>query len=291
MIHYNIAIKTISFYILIGLIAFVSGVSAQDKTKPLVVTSIKPLAIIVKSAFEDGVRVEYIMPAAQSPHDVVIKLSDIRKLSVADLVFWIGPDFETRAAKQFKTVSPNKLLTAMAFVDPDMKLSASESDEGHHGHDVDPHIWLSPTIVKQLVDALSQRLSLKAKTVFSHQAENTVANLLAETKNNHYVVHHQAYGYFIEEFDLQDGLPIRDLLGKQQGTKTQYMLRQEAKKIGVSCVFVEPQHGHKDAEAVAEDLSIPTKTIDILAVESGAELPTYEAYILGLARQFNTCFQ
>jgi zinc transport system substrate-binding protein len=290
MVHYNITFKAFSLCLLIGLFTCAFSVSAQDNAKPSVVTSIKPLAIIVKSAFKDRVRVEYIMPAARSPHDVVIKLSDMRKLSAADLVFWIGPEFETRAAKQFVAVSENKRVAAMALIDSEQTLTATDSHDHDHSHDVDPHIWLSPTLATQLVAALSQRLSIKAETIFSQQAEKKVTHLLAKSKNSNYVVHHQAYGYFIEEFDLQHGLPIRDILGKQQGTKTQYTLRQKAKELGVSCVFVEPQHGHKDAEAVAKDLSVPTKTIDILAVESGTELPTYEAYIMGLARQFNACF-
>ena len=79
------------------------SVYAKSDDKPLV-TSIKPLAIIAKSALQDRARVEYLMPAGLSPHDVVLKLSDMRKLADADLVFWIGPEFEIRAAKQFAAI-------------------------------------------------------------------------------------------------------------------------------------------------------------------------------------------
>ena len=67
MVYYNIALRVILISTLIALAAFTSTVSAQDSDKPLVVTSIKPLAIVVKSAFKDRVRVEYLMPEAQSP--------------------------------------------------------------------------------------------------------------------------------------------------------------------------------------------------------------------------------
>ena len=81
------------------------------------------------------------------------------------------------------------------------------------------------------------------------------------------------------------------MLGKQQGAKTQYNLRLEAQKKGVSCVFVEPQHGQKDAIGIAKDLDVPTKTIDILAVSYKDELPSYETYIYSLATQFASCFE
>jgi ABC-type Zn2+ transport system substrate-binding protein/surface adhesin len=105
------------------------------------------------------------------------------------------------------------------------------------------------------------------------------------------MVHHQGHGYFVDEFNLQAGLSIRDMLGKQKGAKTQFNLRLEGEKLGVSCVFVEPQHGYKDAAAIAKDLSVPTTKIDILAVDYGDQLPSYESYIYGLATQFSACFK
>jgi ABC-type Zn2+ transport system substrate-binding protein/surface adhesin len=81
------------------------------------------------------------------------------------------------------------------------------------------------------------------------------------------------------------------MLGEQQGAKTQYSLRLEGEKRGVSCVFVEPQHGQKDAVGIAADLGVPTKTIDILAVASKDGLLSYKSYIYGLAKQFSSCFE
>jgi ABC-type Zn2+ transport system substrate-binding protein/surface adhesin len=81
------------------------------------------------------------------------------------------------------------------------------------------------------------------------------------------------------------------MLGKQQGAKTQYNLRLEGQKRGVSCVFVEPQHGQKDAVGIAKDLAVPTKTLDILALAYKDELPSYETYMFGLAKQFASCFE
>lgn len=292
MLYYNIAFKGLLAACLLAIISFTSAVSAQSGTKPLVVTSIKPLAIIVKSAFPQHVQVEYVMPAAQSPHDVVLKLSDIRKLSAADVVFWIGPDFETRAAKQFSAIAESKLVTAMDLVDHEQMLLTEDSHEhDHHEHDFDPHIWLSPTLASQLVKKLSMRLNIPAQEIFSLSAKKSSEDLLVVAKGGSYIVHHQALGYFIDEFELQPGLTIRDMMGKQQGAKTQYHLRADGEKLGVSCVFVEPQHGHKDAMAVANDLGVPLQAIDILALNYQSKLPSYESYIYGLAEQFSACFK
>ena len=321
MLYYNIAFKALCLSLFFALCSLASAVSAQEKGKPLLVTSIKPLAIVAQSAFKDNVTVEYLMPAALSPHDVVIKLSDVRKIADADLVLWIGPEFEVRSAKQFANVPLEKLVTAMDLLETDHQGSAHnehhaevhkeglEHNEGykekhvedykenshndhddHHG-DIDPHIWLSPEIVKQLTHLLSERLGIKADKVFSQKTKQNIEARLKNAKQGNYIVHHQGFGYFIEEFDLQPGLSIRDMLGKQQGAKTQYNLRLEGEKRNVSCVFVEPQHGQKDAVGIAKDLAVPTRTIDILAVAYKDELPSYEAYMFGLAKQFASCFE
>ena len=317
MLYYNIAFKAFCLSLFFALCSLASAVSAQEKGKPLLVTSIKPLAIIAQSAFKDNVTIEYLMPAALSPHDVVIKLSDVRKIADADLVLWIGPEFEVRSAKQFANVPLEKLVTAMDLLEADHQGSAhnehhvedhkdglehneehvedyqesSHDDHDDHHGGIDPHIWLSPEIVKQLVHRLSDRLGIKADNVFSQKAKQNIEARLKNAKQGNYIVHHQGFGYFIKEFDLQSGLSIRDMLGKQQGAKTQYNLRLEGEKRDVSCVFVEPQHGQKDAVGIAKDLAVPTRTIDILAVAYKDELPSYEAYMFGLAKQFASCFE
>lgn len=298
MLHYNIAFKAFCLSFFLSLFSLASVVSAQENRKPLLVTSIKPLAIIAQSAFKDNVAVEYLMPAALSPHDVVIKLSDVRKIADADLVLWIGPEFEVRSAKQFANVAAEKLITAMDLLDIGHESSIhneEQADDGeehddHHG-DIDPHIWLSPEIVEQLTHLLSERLGIKADQIFSQKSKQATEDLLKNAKQGNYIVHHQGFGYFIEEFNLQPGLSIRDMLGNQQGAKTQYYLRLEGQKRGVSCVFVEPQHGQKDAIGIAKDLAVPIKKIDILAVAYKDELPSYETYIYGLAKQFASCFE
>ena len=306
MLYYNILFRTLCLCLAGCLFSLASLVSAQENNKPLLVTSIKPLAIIAQSAFKDNVAVEYLMPEALSPHDVVIKLSDVRKIADADLVLWIGPEFEVRSAKQFVNVPSEKLVTAMDLLasdhaehnheqhteghDLEHESSEHNDHDDHHG-DIDPHIWLSPEIVEQLTHILSERLGVNVDEIFSPKARKKTEERLKNAKQGNYIVHHQGFGYFIEEFNLQPGLSIRDMLGKQQGAKTQYNLRLEAQKKGVSCVFVEPQHGQKDAIGIAKDLDVPTKTIDILAVSYKDELPSYETYIYSLATQFASCFE
>jgi zinc transport system substrate-binding protein len=296
MKYYNITFCRFWGVLLFGFCSITSGALGQERLKPVVVTSIKPLAMIAKSALQDSATVEFIMPPALSPHDYVLKLSDIRKLASADAVFWIGPEFEIRAAKQLLAIPEKKRLTALNILNMSADGAFKDNHDGqltdnHHENGVDPHIWLSPVLANQLAAKLLSHFGLPVKEIFSSANRKVLEDLLAPVKNKSYIVHHQGIGHFIDEFKLKPALSIRDMLGKQQGAKTQYNLRLEGEKNAVSCVFIEPQHGDKDAKAIAKDLSIPTTSIDILAVASGDQLPSYESYINGLAKQFINCFQ
>ncbi len=82
--------------VILGLLALLASIAwAQDSqtVKPRVVTTIKPLAIIAKSALGDSAVVEYLQPNNQSAHDLSLPVSALMKLDRADLVLLIGSDF------------------------------------------------------------------------------------------------------------------------------------------------------------------------------------------------------
>ena len=288
MLYYNITVKALIRLSFCWLLS-VSCMSAADtSTKPLVVTSIKPLAIIAKSALQDRAQVEYLISSAQSPHDTAIKLSDLKKLAKADLVLWVGPSFEVRAAKQLQSLPKAKLITALEALD--LKHSDSPTDSYHH-FDIDPHIWLSPTQANRIAGLLLQRLGLPVREILTRRQKEAVETLLAPVKGLNYLSHHDAIDYFVDEFKLKPALAIRNSMGERRGAKTQYDLRVKAQQLGIHCVFVEPQHGYKDALAMATDLSVPLKPLDLQALSEQGELISYESYILSIARQFSSCFE
>jgi zinc transport system substrate-binding protein len=291
MLYYNITIKVLITVSLGWLLSVSDMVSADTGAKPLVVTSIKPLAIIAKSALQDRAQVEYLMSAAQSPHDTVILPSGIKKLAQADVVLWLGPHFEIRAAKHLQSLPQTKLITALELVGIDQGEMQDSEDHQHNHFDEDPHIWLSPKMAEMVAQYLQLKLNIPIKKIFTDAQRAPIERLLKPFKQLNYLSHHDGMSYFIEEFDLQPSLSIRDKLGKQRGAKTQYQLRIEAQQQSVHCVFVEPQHGHKDAMVVAQALQVPLMPIDLLASREEGALMSYGSYMLSLARQFSACFQ
>jgi len=237
------------------------------------------------------------MSPTQSPHDTVLRLSDIRKLAAADIVLWIGPNFEGRAAKHFASITQDKLLTAIDLLDFDysdhLDLPEQVKNQDHHSHamGVDPHIWLSPTLSNQLGEILMQRFNLPTRKILSPEHRKILQELLKPYSEASYLAHHDGLGYFVSEFNLKPALAIRDTQGHSQGAKTQFNLRVEGKRQGASCIFVEPQHGKKDAASLAKDLSLPLRVLDLLASDTQEKLIDYEAYFHAITLQFTACFK
>jgi len=142
VIHYNNLLKIVTFLsALTAQIVLAAPEIAQSLTnnpliqKPLIITTIKPLAIIAQSAVGDQARVEYLQSAVQSAHEVSLPVSALKKIDQADLIIWIGEMFESRVAKPMALVAQDKRITVMQLPLIAPQDNGSEQEVGSHiGH-------------------------------------------------------------------------------------------------------------------------------------------------------------
>ena len=142
--------------ILLGFTLF-STVSLASSS-PTILASIKPLQLIItalnKPLLQHGVTLEVstLLPPGSTPHDYVLKPSDIVRVLQADLVVWMGPVVEPylvsviARADQGKVIDISLLggLKRLAFRE---LLENGHDDDERHDHDeilqFDPHLWWS----------------------------------------------------------------------------------------------------------------------------------------------------
>lgn len=62
--------------------------------KPVIVTSIKPVSMVVTAIAGDHAKIEQIVSSTASPHDFALRPSDLRKIDQADTVVWVGEALE-----------------------------------------------------------------------------------------------------------------------------------------------------------------------------------------------------
>lgn len=303
MIHYNNLLKIVT---LVSALTVQIVLAAPEITKPLIITTIKPLAIIAQSAVGDQARVEYLQSAVQSAHEVSLPVSALKKIDQAGLIIWIGELFESRIAKSMQLLPQNKRITVMQLplsmpTDTDrQKNVGGDSDHAHgHGHSelsahsalrADPHVWLNPNNANLIAAEIQQRLKLPVKEIISADQIADLAAVLTPLSEKQFLVHHDALDHFTSVFNLQSGLSIRDASGASQGARSQYRLRQAAIKTAASCIFVEPQYADRDARVIAEELSLPIAVIDLQGLDQPLNEDAYRHFMQTLVAQFKDCF-
>ncbi len=96
-----------------------------------IVTSIKPLELLVRAVADDSVQVTTLVPPGGSPHTYTMRPSQRRALQDADLIFWVGPDMESFLTRLLSGDEFHHKTVALADDDGDH----DEAESGHHDHD------------------------------------------------------------------------------------------------------------------------------------------------------------
>ncbi|MEH6356691.1 MAG: zinc ABC transporter substrate-binding protein, partial [Marinobacter sp.] len=79
--------------IVTGLLTLAAALPAAAETN--IVTSIKPLELLVRAVATDNVTVTSLVAPGGSPHNYTLRPSQRRALEQANAIFWVGPDVES----------------------------------------------------------------------------------------------------------------------------------------------------------------------------------------------------
>ena len=321
MLHYSA--RPVGTLTLLSALVLAPLAQASD-----VVTSIKPLQLIT-AALTDGVtQPEVLLPAEGSPHHYALKPSDMRKLTEAKLVIWVGPGLE-----QFMVRPLARTDAEIVTLRPDLEAhlheqaAPSEHDHGHddhhdehmqaddrhaadghaeehhdHGAGNDPHIWLDPMngleIARQLLPALQQALPEHAAQLqqnyeaFAHalqQKERAIAEQLAPYRDAGFFVFHDAYSGFVEHYGLKQLGYFTVDPARKPGARHLAEIRQQLEAARAVCVFSEPQFTSAVVDAIISDLPIAQGELDPLARSITAGADGYLNYLQSMGDSFTRC--
>lgn len=309
-----------------GLACAVSVAAAPAVAAPQVVASIKPIHSLVAAVMEGVGSPALIVKGAASPHTYAMKPSDAKALASADVVVWIGPEFEGFLAKPLASA---KKATVVELMDaPGMTLlDAREGgawephDHGHehghdhkhdhkadlggHGHDeVNSHIWLSPANAKRIVavtaDALSAKDPANAGTYAANAARTATAldaldgelkTALAPVAGRPFVVFHDAYQYFEAAYGLSGVGAITVNPDRRPSAKRLAAIRDKIKSLGAVCVFAEPQFEPTLVNTVVEGTQARTGTLDAEAADIAEGPDLYPTLMRRLASSLTGCLK
>ncbi len=232
-----------------------SQADSSDKQRPTVFVSILPQSYFVERIAGDTVDVSVMVPPGASPASYEPKAEQLAELSRASLYFSIGVPFESAWLDRIAAANPN-----MNIID-----TAEGIERGQGGASYDPHIWLSPELVRIQAETIKRALEQQFpenRSLFQQgydQFMQEISNLQQEIQkslqnipNRSFIVFHPSWGYFAREFDLQQ-IPI-EIEGQEPSAQELGELIRYAKEQQISVVFAQPEFSTRSAQIIANEI-------------------------------------
>lgn len=203
---------------LITVILFASCVGKVNNEKPIVAVSIAPLGYIVEQIADSTVHILVTVPETTSPETYEMTAKQMAQISDAQLYFAIGLiDFEQQLGAKIQSIAPKT-----QYVNLSQNMTLLEGSCGHdhgdgHNHDhlVDPHVWLSPRLMRQIAGDIVKLLCEKNPNLAELYGENydklvmkidsldsVLANKFDSCKSKSFAIVHPSLTYFAKDYGL-----------------------------------------------------------------------------------------
>lgn len=267
--------------------------------KPSVFVSILPQLHFLKAITGDRFDIQVMVQPGASPATYEPTPRQMITLSKSVAYFAIGVPFENAWLDKFATTNP-KLSIIHTDAHIKKKMMGSHHHESHSGHDhqsdisgiPDPHIWLSPSLVKiqaanilkalKKIDPDHYPVYRENHNRFSESLDTldaTIRPMFSSVTHRSFMVFHPTWGYFAREYGLTQ-IPV-EIEGKEPKPFQLKEIIEDARRLNIRIIFAQPQFSSRSATLIAREIHGNVIFIDPLAEE-------WDVNLIKAARQFST---
>ena len=163
------------------------------------------------------------------------------------------------------------------------KAESAHQDDRHDHGGLDPHIWLSPPLVKiqaQTIMNALQGIDPSHRALYEinfqrfvsqiNKLDTELKTILAGKQGLQFMVFHPSWGYFAQAYGLKQ-VPVQ-IDGKDPKPAQLKELIEHAREKSIKVIFVQPQFSAKSAELVAKEINGEVAFVDPLAENWSANL-------------------
>lgn len=302
--------RSISSFTLSAALLFSASAVADIR----VLTSIKPLELLVRAVATDDMHVSTLVAPGSSPHNYSLTPSKRRALQSADIIFWVGPDMETFLSR---------LLTGEGFAERSVTLMQPDannegtnteehnqhpgnghSHEHHHAEGEDPHIWVDPeqaiTMAETIRDtlatldgankpALDRNLDIFRTSIEAKQAQ--IQKQLAPMQNASLFAYHSAFTRFAEHYNLTVKGVLTLNPDLSPGARHIADIQSRLRDVNRPCLLTEPQFNRQWWRSITEGLHVSFSTWDPLATDIEATKNGYAVFQQSIADAVLGCLE
>ena len=288
--------------------------TAPAASQPKVTVSILPLQSLAAGVMAEIGEPAALIRGAGSPHSFSLRPSDARTLNASNVVFWVGPDYETFLAKPVAALAGKATVVALIRAPGVKALPAREGGawESHnHGHshthkagavELDAHIFLDVDNAKAIVRAMAATLrevDAANGARYAANAETTIAlldaldvemkNTLAPVARVPFVVFHDGYQYLEKRYGLNAVGSVTVSPERAPGARRLGEIRRKIERLKAACVFAEPQFDNAVVGTVLEGSAARRGLLDYIGSDQPPGPDAYFGMMRGLARSLAGC--
>ncbi|MDO8951795.1 MAG: zinc ABC transporter substrate-binding protein [Draconibacterium sp.] len=238
----------------------------NEEPGKFITVSILPQKTFVKKITGDDFVVNVLIPPGTSPAAYTLLPSQLEEISKSAIWFRIGYiGFEH--SWQEKVAQANSKMKVVDLSEGLDLIAQVKEQHGDHFHlsGVDPHIWLSPVLVKEMakrildeVSMLNPEQSVRYKTNYLEfvkeidQLNIEIANKLKPFEGRKIVVFHPSLSYFVRDYGLlQYSLESG---GKEPTPQRMKELIDLAKKENIKVMYIQGELDRELARVFAEEV-------------------------------------
>ncbi|NQU55203.1 MAG: zinc ABC transporter substrate-binding protein [Bacteroidetes bacterium] len=278
--------KTLLLLLIAALFAACNS-NKSKKVSNIVTVSILPQKTFVQKIAGDDFEVNVLVPRGSSPAAYSLLPSQLKAIAGSAVWFRIGYiGFEYSWAEKIMEANGD-----MKVVDLSKGLDLIVDEEEQHGdhvhmNGVDPHIWLSPLLVKQMAQKILDELSvLKPEKSVEYkgnylkfvkeidQLNIEIKNKLKSFQGKKFIVFHPSLTYFardygLEQFSLETG-------GKEPTPKQLASVVDLAKAENIKVIYIQDEFDREHARVFAEEIGgeiIQLRPLDAVWVDNLKEI-------------------
>lgn len=254
---------------------FLSGCTnkAEDtntSSKPIIAVSIVPQKTFVEAICGDDFQVLTLIPPGQSPENYEPTPKEMEGFQNAVIYFSIG--VPTEEANILPTAKSQGIKVVSLADEVSKTYDDITFDEGER----DPHIWLSPKRVIEMIKVIETELinlDNKNQEKYHANSENYIKKLnqldenvkhtFKDVNNNKIIVFHPSFGYLADDYSIE--MYALEQHGKEVTPRHLQEMIDLAKKENIKVIFYQQEFDSSQSKAFAEEIGGETMMLNPLA--------------------------
>ena len=270
---------------------FVTGCTADAEKidHGLVITTIRPYALIADEIAGARLRVETLLPPQISPHTWSPRPGELERVAKAGLIIANGFGLETRLGSFLDRFAARTLYVSslLGFEEvrsaPEFRRHDTEGDHDAHPVDAgDPHFWTDPSLMIRLADIIAEHFTIldpRGEAVYQanyvqftnkvHIVDRRIREQVGKYRRRSLITFHDAFMRFFARYGIERIAAIMPLPGREPSAAGLAELGGMIRARGVQALYSEPQLDPKSAEILASEYNLRMYILDPLGAHEG----------------------